>query len=320
MFKRIFTAILLIVTFSVLADNGLPTPDKTTEQLDSVVAVVNNELITQNEFNQAMTFTKQQIQQSGASMPDEKTLKTQVLNGLIDRALQLQLAQQNKLSVSDKDVNQQILSIAQHNNTDLAGLKSQLAASNLSYPAFVKRIREQMLIQQIQQSVVAGNIAVTANDIKKFRADHANDIANAEYDVGDILIPIANINDKAAVNAAHSRALALIQDIDSGTSRSAAITKYNATYNDLGWRSLNDLPSLFTKPIAATQKGGFTSPLLAPNGYHVLIVLDKRGSADQMSDDQIRNLVAQQQADQKIQSWLADIHKTAYIKISPDYQ
>lgn len=319
MFKRFISILLCLLCFCILA-NGLPTPNKTTEQLDAVVAVVNNELITQNEFDQAMNYTKQQIQQSGASMPNAKTLKTQVLNGLIDRSLQLQLAKQNKMTVTDAQVNQQILQIAKRNNTDLAGLKAQLANNNLSYATFSNRIREQMIIQQLQQSVVAGSIAVSAKDVQQYRADHANDTDNSQYDVADILVPVSDASNKAAINAAHTRALELITAINSGSKAQDAATQYHATYTDLGWRALSDLPSLFAKPVATTQKGGLAGPLLAPNGYHVLMVVDKRNTTSQMSDDDIRNLLANQQAAQKIQSWLADIHKTAYINISPEYQ
>lgn len=318
MLKRFFTIFSAIACLNAFAD--LPTPDKTTEQLDAVVAVINKEIITQNEFDQALKFTKQQIQQSGADMPDEKTLRKKVLDSLIDRDLQLQLAKQNKITVSDKQIDQQILDIAKHNNTDLVGLKSQLAANNLPYETFRKQIHDQMLIQQIQQGVVAGSISVTSQDIKQFRTEHANDVKNTQYNVADILIPIANLNNKAAVNAAHTRALELMQAIDSGTDKSTAVKKYNATYTEMGMRNLNDFPSLFTKPIATTQKGGLAGPILAPNGYHLLIILDKQGAANQMTDDQIRELLSQQQAADKIKAWLVDIHKTAYIKINPEYE
>lgn len=320
MLKHFLAKVAMLIALIASCSYALPAPDKTTETLDAVVAIVNNQVITKTELDQAMNYTQQQIQQSGATPPNQKKLQEQVINTLIDRALQLQLAKQNKIKVSDRDVDQQILVIAKHNNTDLAGLKTQLANSHLSYPAFRDRIREQLLIQQIQQGVVAGSISVTAGDIAQYRAAHANDIDNTEYNIADILIPVNNPKNRAELNGAHNRALKIMQTIDSGNSPRTTAQQYQASYNELGWRSYNDLPTLFAKPAATTQKGGLAGPLLAPNGYHVLIVLDKRNSAAQMSDEQIRNLVAEQQANAKIKDWLADIHKTAYIKISPEYE
>lgn len=320
MLKHFFAIFSLLLALTVSSSYALPTPNKTTEQLDAVVAIVNSQIITKTEFDQAMNFTKQQIQQSDASMPDQKNLQKQVIEGLVDRALQLQLAKQNKIKVSDREVDQQIVDIAKHNNTDLAGLKTQLASSHLSYAAFRDRIREQLLIQQIQQGVVAGSISVSAEDLTQYRAAHANDVGSAQYSVADILTPVTDPKNKAELNSAHSRALELMQAIGSSKNARATAEQHHANYNELGWRSYTDLPTLFAKPVATTQKGGLTGPLLAPNGYHVLILLDKRNATAQMTDDQIHNVIAQQQAGDKIKAWLVDIRKTAYIKISPEYE
>lgn len=316
MFKKILVLCAFVFCIQTFADDGLPTPQKTTEQLDSIVAIVNKDLITQNELDSALKFTKQQIMQAGQPMPNAADLRNQVLQGLIDRQLQLQIAQQNNIQVSDADVDNQISAIAKRNNTNLAGLQTQLANTGLSYAQFRQRIREQMLIQQIQQSAAGGNIAVAASDISAYRAEHKGDTADTQYEVGDILLNINNIRDKAQMSQAHDNALAIMRAIKNGQSVDAVTQKYGATFTNLGWRKLSDLPTLFTKPVLSTEKGGVAGPVLAPNGYHVLQVINIQTADSNLTDDQIRQILMQQQFEKALKNWLQDLRHNAYIKIN----
>ena len=51
---------------------------------------------------------------------------------------------------------------------------------------------------------------------------------------------------------------------------------------DLGWRSPAHLPSLFADAGMALQPGDISPPLRAPNGYHILLMIDRRGGDTQL--------------------------------------
>jgi len=308
------------LSFSGLAANDLPTPHKTLQQLDTIIATVNNEVITQNEFDKALALTKQQFKQQNLPLPNKKTLRKKVLQNLIDQQLQLQLAKQHGIKTSNKEVQERIRLIAKKNKVSVTTLKAQVQTQGLRYADFKKHIRNQITMGKVQREMVQGSMAITKQDIADFRKQHANDIKSALFHVGDILIPIANVKDDAQKSKAHSEALALMRSIRKGTSVYDAVKKFNVTYNDLGWRRLSDLPNLFTHTVASTKVKGISGPILAPNGYHVLFLIGRKSGISELTDKQIENILMQKKYESAIEDSLKKIRKQAYIKINPDYE
>jgi len=48
--------------------------------------------------------------------------------------------------------------------------------------------------------------------------------------------------------------------------------------SDLGWRTLNQLPSLFVDTVKGMGKGDVAEPVRSPSGFHVLKLLDSTGN------------------------------------------
>jgi peptidyl-prolyl cis-trans isomerase SurA len=81
---------------------------------------------------------------------------------------------------------------------------------------------------------------------------------------------------------------------------------------DFGWRTIEQLPSLFTDSVAAMKKGQLTAPIRSPNGLHLLWLEDRRGGVEtQMVDEinvrQILIEVSTITSDQKAEAQLLEI-------------
>jgi len=92
------------------------------ESLDKVVAVVNDGVITQSEFNTQLDMWRQQLRARKAEMPPESALQKQVLNRLIDEALQLQLAKANGVVIDNGELDETVSNIAADNHRTSAPL------------------------------------------------------------------------------------------------------------------------------------------------------------------------------------------------------
>ena len=73
--------------------------------LDSIAAVVNDDVITLTELEKRLVNIKQQLQQRNTRMPPDDILRRQVLERLIQEQLQLQLASKSGVRVDDETVN-----------------------------------------------------------------------------------------------------------------------------------------------------------------------------------------------------------------------
>ncbi|OGT34515.1 MAG: hypothetical protein A3C44_08140 [Gammaproteobacteria bacterium RIFCSPHIGHO2_02_FULL_39_13] len=310
--SRIFPVIFsLFFSYSVLADaelpspinSNLPSPATSTESLNSVAAVVNSEIITQNELEQAIAQAKQQLGATGNpnAISDIK-LRKMVLDQLIDEKLMLELAKRANVSVTDAQVTQAIQHIAAKNNLSVADLKNKLQQEKMSFSAYRKMIHKQLLVHQVQQSAVGTQITVTAADVEKARAVYQSQVSDQQqFHVIDILADSKQQAEQFAT------------ELHTGKDLSQVAPKQTS---DLGWQTANTLPAIFMQQLQNMQPGDIAGPIQAPNGYHVIKLIDVRGQSAALTKAQLQNIAYQMKFQQAVKKWIKTIRETAYIKIN----
>ena len=76
---------------------------------------------------------------------------------------------------------------------------------------------------------------------------------------------------------------------------------------DLGWRSLSDLPTIFSDRVKNMKPGQISNPIKAPNGYHILKLLSTRTGGSTLTDQQIQNIIMQQKFGKALKKWFAAV-------------
>lgn len=145
-----------------------------TETLDHVVAVVNDDIITQTELTHTINFIKKEMAQSQTQTPIPKmeTLQKQILEQLINKKLQLQLANQAGLTLTTTELNQAIAHIAQQNHVSQNMLYHHLQQDGLSITEYRQTIHDQLMIQKLQEQEVASKITLSQQEIAQFIKTH----------------------------------------------------------------------------------------------------------------------------------------------------
>ena len=276
--KKIFPLIILLM--SLVAPKSL----YAIETLDRIVAIVNHHAITAQQLNEQMNITRQQWLSENKSIPDTAIFRKQVLNEMIDQELQLQLAAAAGLKISEEGLDKTIVSIAQRNGFTLEQLREKLQQENIPYAKYRQQIRQQLIINQQQQSEIAAKITVTDQEIKNTLAQLPKlSLEKAVYHVEDLLIPFPNSPSATAIAHTKEMALSLLQKAKQGASFSSLIEEHPPTSNtplsggDLGWRPLNDLPDIFQASVQKLKPGEIAGPLHADNGFHLIRLLELRG-------------------------------------------
>ena len=115
-------------------------PDTTVQhpryQLNRIVAIVNNDVVLSSELGAAMDEIIRQLQAKGTPIPEHAVLLKQVLERLVVESLQLQIAADNGVTVSDSMLNSEIQSLARENNVSLAEFRNILERDGYSYADF----------------------------------------------------------------------------------------------------------------------------------------------------------------------------------------
>lgn len=283
--------------------------------LDKVVAIVNSSVLTQNQLDEAIEGLKQQSQAMGQPIPDMAVLKKKALDRAIGELLQLQVAQRANLKVSDADVTRAISQIAQQNHLSVEQLKEALQRQGMSYPKYRTQLHDQILIQQVQQKALAGKVHVSNAEVQAYlKKVPVSDNEQAGYHLEDLLIPLPDVALSEEVAAATQKAQDLLKEARAGKSFSD-LAQGTVQQKDLEWRSSKELPEIFVDAVQDLKPGDITNVIRAPNGLHILRLIDARAFTPSITEAQARQRVLQQKVQEQADLWSLELRKSAYIKI-----
>lgn len=276
--------LLAIVSLSIQAE---------VKWLDKVIVLVEDDVILNSELERRVTAVSEQIKASGQAAPSDDAIKKQVLERLILESVQLQRARRAGVRVSDDELNAAINRIAQGNQMTLEQLRQQLEIDGLSFALFREDIRNEIMISRVRQGSVNQKVFVSeqeVDDILKLIEEQG--ASNIEYKLRHLLINIPESADADDIDEARTRASSIIERFNKGTDFVSMIYEESDGSDalqggDFGWRTIEQLPSLFTDSVAAMKKGQLSAPIRSPNGLHLLYLEDRRGGDETQLVDEI---------------------------------
>ena len=251
--------------------------------LDQVVAIVDDDVVLQSQLQSRVDTITGRLQAQGTRLPPADILEQRVLDQLITESIQLQKAEKMGMRISDNELNETLASIAQRNDMTLAQFEKQLAAEGIGYSQAREQIRNEMLISRTQQRLVGNRVRVTDREVDNYlKALEDRGGNNAEYRLAYIYIEVDDPTSEASVAAARNKAEELRQQILQGRDfREVAVAESDASNalegGDMGWRTESQLPSLVAPVVPGLQVGVPSRVLKNNSGFHLVMVMDKRG-------------------------------------------
>ncbi|RTE85622.1 MULTISPECIES: peptidylprolyl isomerase SurA [Gammaproteobacteria] len=268
----------LILAFSVTS-----TPSNA-QMSDRIAIVVDNGVVLESEVQDMMGKVRSELQASSRSLPSSSALRTQVTERLIAEALQLQMAERMGLVINDAQLDQAITGIAGENNLTLDQMRTQIEREGQSWRAYREDIRKQIVIQEVQRIAIQRRIYMSPQEVDMLvNMIKEQGGSQTEYNIGHILIRTQDENGEQDMNASLARAEQVLELLEAGEPfEDIAISASSASNalegGDMGWLTLNAMPTLFAEAVEANnQPGAVLGPLRSGVGYHILKVHDVRG-------------------------------------------
>lgn len=271
MYRKFSKLAQLGLLFSLLSTAGLSVAD---QSLDSIVAIVNGSVITQSQFDQQKSLILAQLQQSSTPTPAPAALHKQILDNMIDLELGLQQAKAQKVTVSDAQVTQTLTNIAQQNNMSVTQLQAAVAQQGLDWGLYRDQIKNQMIINEVEQSQIVNSISVTDADVQAYLSTHGKQMDEVtQYHLQGILVPLAKTASATDVLKAQRQAETIAASLEAGenfnTTAVDESTGQKLQGGDMGWRTLAQMPPQLANMVAAAKPGTVFGPLQSANGYYI---------------------------------------------------
>ena len=302
--------------------------------IDSCVAVVNDDVITLSEVNEA---GKPMFQRVAEQVPPEqladalKQARQTVIEKLIEKRLLVQQAEQMQISVSDEDVKRALAQILERNSTTMEQFKSELAKMGMDEQQYRENLRDQLLGSKLINYEVRSKVIVPEETIIDYYDQHYTEQVGAG---GYYILQIGVTLDKEGMPADPVEATKVARK---KAERILSLAMGGQDFKQLA-RQYSDLPSAvdggdigafredemaeYMRDTVTSLKPGEISPVVeSPNGYMLFKLLSSQEGKIitkvpyESVKEEIRNTLYQQEMEKRYDTWLKEIRNQAYIKI-----
>jgi peptidyl-prolyl cis-trans isomerase SurA len=288
-----------------------------TEVIDQVVAIVDDDIVMASELRERVAAVTNNLRARGITPPPNNELIQDTLDRLILESIQLQKGSRAGVRISDEQLNQAISRIAAQNNMTLAQFQQALEQRDQSYNGMREQVRREMIIQRVQGGNVNQRIQITEQEVGNFLdTKEGKSLTQSQYHVLHALLALQSDPSDSEIAAARKQLDQAMQRIRGGEPFEKTVESSNLPYlitdGDLGWRKLDDLPSIFSDIVPQLTPGETAGPIRSDSGFHLVYLEAVRGreqivtqtkahhilikSSEIMTDEQARELAAELRA------------------------
>ena len=266
--------------------------------LDGIAAIVNDDVVMLSELRAETEMIYQQLLRTQNQAPPRDALAGQVLERLILDKLQLAIAQRAGAQISESELDQAVAQVAEGQGLSVEQLFAQAAADGLSRDWVRDKIRNEVIIGRVQQSIVNRRITISDQEIDNFLNTNSSELLNAEeLQLGHLLLPLSSGTDEQTIAATREKAEALREQILQGADFRQLAVLHSSGQNalqggDLGWRAANQLPTAFAIALRDLEPGQVTAPIRTDAGFHLLKLYQRRGGdANLVRQSHVRHIL-----------------------------
>ena len=159
---------LTLPLFALLALLPFTLPAKQIVELDQIITIVNDDVITTTELDRRIELITQQLKQSRTQLPPAEILRKQILERMILEKIQLQLAEKRAIRVDDETINRVIDNIAKENRLSIGEFRKVLERDGVSFAEFRQSIKRDLTIERLKNQEVDKEVSVTTQEVDNF--------------------------------------------------------------------------------------------------------------------------------------------------------
>lgn len=322
----------LLLGIAMVANTSFAAP----QVVDKVTAVVNNGVVLESDVDGLMQSVKANAGQAGQQLPDDATLRHQILERLIMDQIILQMGTKMGVKVTDEQLDAAIADIAKQNNMTMDQMRSRLAYDGVNFSTYRNQIRKEMIISEVRNSEVRRRVTVLPQEVEALaqQVGNQND-ASTELNLSHILVPLPENPTSDQVNEAESQARSIVEQARNGGDFGKLAITYSADQQALkggqmGWGRIQELPSIFAQALSTAKKGDVIGPIRSGVGFHILKVNDLRGQTQSISVTEVHArhillkpspIMSDDQARVKLEQIAADIKsgKTTFANAAKEF-
>jgi peptidyl-prolyl cis-trans isomerase SurA len=310
--------IIIVLAFLIL----VATTEAFSIVIDKIVAVVNNEVITQREVTRLLfpLFEKYKKEYTGKRL-ENKMLEAEdvVLTQLIDEKLILSEAKRQGIEATGKEIELRLKNVKNRFGTEKE-FRGALAEQNISLTELRDSFKSDIIKSKLIHKVVGLKVIIAPSEVNRYYDEHIDEFMEPKKArVFNILIK----NKPEEKGTALFLANKIKETIKSGGDFKELAKEYSEGPNakeggDLGTVKKGEMIEELDDAIFSLEIGEVSNVIESPLGYHIVKVTEKKPEKTTEFDivkQDIEGLIFREKIDDKVKKWLKGLKRDAYISI-----
>jgi parvulin-like peptidyl-prolyl isomerase len=299
------------------------------EVVDKIIAVVNDEIITLYEFNEAFESYRKNIENTYKGDDKEAVIKQTreaFLQRLIDNILIEQEAKKSGagIIVKDEEIVDVIQDMLNKQKLSMQDFLKNLAKEGKSIEYVKKEMRGQMMRARLLRREVKSKILVSDEEIGEYYNKNRQDYEGKEtVRIKQLLLLLPPNATKAVIAKVKNEALQLHKRIMDGESFDSLIVKYSqgpaaAQGGDVGFVSRGSIIPEVEAVAFSLPLGQVSEVIESSVGFHIIQVVDKKGAGLKplaAVREEIKTKIEDEKLDKKYDEWIASVRAKSHIEV-----
>lgn len=256
-----------------------------TQNVESIVAVINEEVISRFDLNARLDMI---IRSSNLkdSRQLRKRITRRVLRTLIDEKLKLQEATKLKITIDDKELMKARRRIEKQNKLAPGGLDSFMKRQGIEISTLLNQITSTLSWTKVLKRRVAGKVNISENDVSSELARINANLDKPSYEVSTILLIVDQPRNAARAKRDADR---LIDEIRRGASFGDIAQQFSQDLSArrsgrLGWIQTGQLEKIVDDTLVRMRPGDISHPIRTSSGYRIISLQNRRANSRSNAD------------------------------------
>ena len=297
------------------------------EVVDRIVAVVNDEPVTQDELDQYLRPLYEEYRKTynGDELVSRlEEARRGLLNQLIEDRLVYQEAKRRGVVVDEWEIDDAVKDFEKQFASGEAA-EAFLARQGMSVTKLRERYREQISIRKLHQYEIRSRVVVSPQEVEAYYRDHAKEFGDPEQvRLLEICIKKDAKGETSALGQAPSqRALVALHDLDGGkdfreVARARSEDSHAAEGGEMGWVKRGELVAAVEEKVYALEAGKYSAVVEVPDAFHIFKVLEKKPATVKPLEEaraKVEAVLSAEKAQARYKEWMERLKKNAFISI-----
>ncbi len=297
-------------------------PVHSAEVLERILAVVNDEIVTEQDLEVVMAPVVAQYRTSftGAEYDQKiQEARQEFLTKVIDDKLILSEAKRKQVILKDQEVDEMMTEV-RNKFPSREAFVAAIEGQGLSEKKLWNRFHDQLMTQKLVAYEVKSKVSVSPGEVNEYYKKHSQDFMQGEkVELQHILIRISTHTEEEARQMASK--------IASEAKSGVAFEELAKTYSEgaeakeggkMGWVEKGQLMGEIDEKVFMLEPGQITEPIMSSLGFHIFKVLDKTSlSIKPLSEvrGDIQDRIFREKLRERLEAWMQSLKKNAYISI-----